>query len=188
MAYNTTTWETDSNTKASANTTNSKFHIYKSVHAQSILDSGTDAYFIAFHYASLSNSTVPGVPANRYTWLTSGNLIKGYFIAEDWNPNDSSNTMQFKVYKLSPNTNGVDIASVESYTLLETVTISNANLQAEGRGIIVDFTEATCAFSKGDIMAISYKNTVDVTNNSQDTTQFNFVLKEDWNDIISSNV
>ena len=34
MAYNTTTWETDSNTKADANSTNSKFHVYKSLQSQ----------------------------------------------------------------------------------------------------------------------------------------------------------
>ena len=31
MAYNTTTWTTDPNTKADANTTQSQFHIYKSI-------------------------------------------------------------------------------------------------------------------------------------------------------------
>ena len=43
-------------------------------------------------------------------------------------------------------------------------------------------------FSKGDIMAITYTNSVDVTDNANDDTNWTFVLKEDWNDIISSNV
>ena len=49
--------------------------------------------------------------------------------------------MKFKVYKLTPNTNstsGDRIASSSNYTLLETVTISNANLQA---GIIIDVNQ-----------------------------------------------
>ena len=37
-------------------------------------------------------------------------------------------------------------------------------------------------------MAISFQNTVNVTDNAADSTDIAFVLKEDWNDIISSNV
>ena len=193
MAYNTTTWTTDSNTKADANTTESQFYVYKSVYAQTDKSSGTTAYFVDFGYSgsAAAENPNPSVGGNRYLWATSGSLVKGYFVTEDWNPNDSSNTMEFKVYKLTPNTDstsGDRIASSSNYTLLETVTISNANLQAEGRGIVVDFTESTCSFSKGDIMAISFQNTVNVTDNAADSTDIAFVLKEDWNDIISSNV
>ena len=186
MAYNTTTWTTDSNTKADANTTNSKFNAYKSLAAVSNVDSGTSEYFVAFGEYAV-DLTNPSVVSTRYLWVTGGNLVKGYFVAEDWNPNDSSNAMSIKVYKLTPNA-GSDVAAKSNYTLLETVTISNANLQAEARGIVFDFTEATCTFSKGDIMAITYTNSVDVTDNANDDTNWTFVLKEDWNDIISSNV
>ena len=37
-------------------------------------------------------------------------------------------------------------------------------------------------------MAITYTNSVDVTDNANDDTNWTFVVKEDWNDIISSNV
>ena len=196
MAYNTTTWTTDANTKADANTTQSQFHVYKSIHCGIDSDISTTEYFLDFYSAggagALTNNageaTNPTYTFNRYLWLTSGSLVKGYFVAKDWNPNDSSNTVKFKVYKLTPNTNSADIAAKTTYTALETITISNDNLQAEGRGIVVDFTEATCSFSKGDIMAISFQNTVDNINNAADSTDIAFVLKEDWNDIISSNV
>ena len=195
MAYNTTTWTTDANTKADANTTQSQFYVYKSIHCGIDRDIATTEYFLDFYSAggagALANNagevTNPTYTFNRYLWLTSGSLVKGYFVAKDWNPDDSSNTVKFKVYKLTPNA-GSDVAAKSNYTLLETVTISNANLQAEARGIVFDFTEATCSFSKGDIMAISFQNTVNVTDNAADSTDIAFVLKEDWNDIISSNV
>ena len=57
-------------------------------------------------------------------------MSKGYFVAEDYNPNDSSNIRDIKIFKLTPNA-GADVGEKDNYTLLEKVAISNADLQAE---------------------------------------------------------
>lgn len=188
MAYNQTTWGTDTNTNApngaSLNTTNFQ---YKTIHGISNVDSsaGTD-YFIGF-YTPADTSNDPISPHNRILWATAGVLSKGYFVAEDYNPNDSSNIRDIKIFKLTPNA-GADVGEKDNYTLLEKVAISNADLQAEGRGIIINFDETKCVFEAGDIMAIAYSDSSDVQDSANDDTNWTFVLREDWNNIIDGNI
>ena len=190
MAYNTTTWETDSNTKADANSTNSKFHVYKSLQSQiyTLTAEGSGIFFALGSDANVSSSSGASPShSRRFIWATGGNLTKAYFIAEDWTPNTTDNDVTFKVYKYRPDgsTNTGDIGILSNWTLINTV--SPASLLAVDRGIIVEFSEEDCTFAAGDAMAISITCDEDVTGTS-DSINCVFVLKEDWNDIISSNV
>ena len=193
MAYNTTTWTTDPNTKADANTTNSKFHIYRSLVIGTAVPSDlTTEQYLPLASGSSTSAYIYPQYQTRFTWATGGNLVKGYLVAEEWNPNatvGTANIITFKVYRYRPDgsTNTGTIKTVGNWTLLDTVNIPNLNLQAKERGIEFDFTEEDCSFSKGDLMSISIDNSVDVEV-SNDSSNFVFVLKEDWNDIISSNV
>ena len=97
------------------------------------------------------------------------------------------NIRDIKIFKLTPNA-GADVGEKDNYTLLEKVAISNADLQAEGRGIIVNFDETKCVFEAGDIMAIAYSDSSDVQDSANDDTNWTFVLREDWNNIIDGNI
>ena len=200
MAYNTTTWQADSNTKANNATISSNLYRYKSLQV-AIWDwdddDSTGEQFLPLAGNIHDNGVTPPAsiddePSTRYVWGTKGNLVKAYFVPTNWNPNDTvgtANIITFKVYKYTPNnaTNTGDIGTIGNWTTLETVVLANDNLQAENRGIIVNFTEADCAFAAGDLMAISMDCSVDVASDD-DNTNLVFILKEDWNDIISSNV
>ena len=191
MAYNSTTWTVDSLTAANLGTDSiPEATFYKSIQAgystEGDVDPATSEMFLTLSMPA-TKQTGPFKVNNRHIWPTSGNLIRGYFIAENWIPNSGVNTTTFKCYRLTPNA-GNAVNSAGSYTLLETVLIANADLQADNRGIIINFTEATCSFSAGDIMAISITNSTDVTTGDTSETNVVFAIKEDWSDIVSTNI
>ena len=184
MAYNTTSWTPDNNTKAEADTTNSKFHIYKSITGGFDGWSGNNTTNIIFlNYGDRTESSTPA-GGNCHTFVTGGNLVKIYYVASE--ADFSGKTVTIKAYRYRPdgstNTGNMDI--IGNWTELETGTLTP---QVADRGVVVNFTEATCAFAAGDLMCISMLSN---TNAGDENTRFNYniVLKEDWNDIISSNV
>ncbi len=184
MAYNTTTWEPDSNTKAGASTTNSKFHIYKSINCGIKGDITNNETWIPID--QFSDESTTNAPHHRYVWATGGNLVGGYFIS-DTDINNSSNAITFKVYRYRPdnstNTGATD--TKDNWTLIDTGTVTFTVADPSNRGLYITFSEDNCSFSKGDLMSITIHNDASLTT---DELNFVFILKEDWNDIISSNV
>ena len=151
-------------------------------------DFNTTENFISLQgYSTVSTTPQLG---HNYTFPCNGVLRYVYFIANDWNPNDSSNTQSWKCYRYRPDgsTNTGAFDTTGNWTALETISKNNASLQAEGRGIFVDFTDATCAFNKGDMMGISMTNSVDVTDGVLDQISIVVAIELDWNNPLTANI
>jgi len=151
-------------------------------------DINTSEMFISLQgYATMSAEMNYG---HNYVFPCNGVLKHVYFIANDWNPNDSSNTQSWKCYRFRPdgstNTGAYDTKG--NWTVLETVSKANGVLQAQGRGIFVDFTDSTCSFNKGDLMGISLTNSVDVTDSVTDQITMVVSIELDWNNALTGNI
>ena len=151
-------------------------------------DIDTSERFISLQgYATTSSEMNYG---HNYVFPCNGVLKHVYFIANDWNPNDSSNTQSWKCYRFRPdgstNTGAYDTKG--NWTVLETVSKANGTLQAQGRGIFVDFTDSTCSFNKGDLMGISLTNSVDVTDSVTDQITMVVSIELDWNNALTGNI
>jgi len=197
MAYNTTSWTPDNNTKAESDTTNSKFHVYKSItggfHGWDDGDDQTETILLPFtgtYEQNINSSTKQtgseaDVRYSIYTWATSGNLVSIYYVTSSYG-SMAGDTLTVKAYRYRPDgsTNTGVMYDLDNWTELGS---GSCTPQADRRGTIISFTESECSYSSGDLMVISMSNSSDrVTSN--DTFHFTTIIKEDWNDIISSNV
>ena len=191
MAYNTTTWQADSNTKANNATIGSNIYVYKSMHGgfQSWGTSGGDSTNLIFIPMFEGNETEsPNVGQyNIYTWATGGSLLKLYYVSSEID-DMSGVTLIVKSYRYRPDgsTNTGVIDTISNWTELSTGTVTPQNTD---RGVLVTFAETDSSYNAGDLMCIGMQVTSggnDFDTNSR--TTFTIIIKEDWNDIISSNV
>lgn len=204
MSSINTTWSTDSNTTASATSSTTQnvsldgtLTVAGTLTAKEQVgmswtiagDLGTAESFISFGHYPLKGAH-PSVAGLSYTYPCNGVLRYIYYVANDWNPNDSSNTQSWKCYRYRPDgsTNTGDMDTLSNWSALETVSKITSGLEAAQRGIFVNFTDATCAFNRGDVMAISLTNSVDVTDASGDGVYGVAAIQLDWNYPIRTNI
>tara|TARA_R100000458_G_scaffold48648_1_gene47817 strand:+ start:167 stop:727 length:561 start_codon:yes stop_codon:yes gene_type:complete len=186
MAYNTTSWGTDTNTNAptggSLTTTN---HQYKSMSGGWAIWTSNDTSvlgFIPFREDTMGSKPYPN---NVYTWATSGNLIKLYYVPSEVE-DMTSTTLTVKAYRYRPdgNTNTGDVEELSNWTEINTATCTPSNTD---RGVLITFTEANCSYNAGDLMCISMQS--DENDHDGDSRNYiSVIIKEDWNNIIDGNI
>ena len=117
-------------------------------------------------------------------------LYSLYYIANDWNPNDSSNIQTWKIYKYRPDgsTNTGDMDTIASWTKIQEVVLTNSKLQAGKRGIFITLNPNLCVFRAGDCLQITIQNSVDVTDNAADEMQVSLLAEFNWNKKILKNI
>ena len=205
MSSINTTWSTDSNTTASATSSTTQnvsldgtLTVAGTLQAKEQVgmswtiagDLGTSESFINFGHYPLTVSSTPSLAGHAYTYPCTGVLRYIYYVANDWNPNDSSNTQSWKCYRYRPDgsTNTGDMDTLSNWSALETISKSTLSLAASQRGIFINFTDDTCTFNKGDVMAISLTNSVDVTDATADDVYGIAAIELDWNYPIRTNI
>ena len=156
-----------------------------------------NAPYNAHSHTSTQRMTDQGM---QWVWPSNGTLQYLYFIVDDQNPNGASATWEFKVYRYRPNgsTNTGDVfydasggsGLFSDYTLLETVTRSNAQLAAKRRGIYVPFDTSDCVFNAGDVMGITFGQSADsgAGDNPLVALQGHILLQHDWSNLVTGNI
>jgi hypothetical protein len=183
MAYNTTSWGTDTNTNAptggSLTTTN---HQYKSMQGVFANNNSSTLQFVAF--VQLNTPSQPNV-YNAYTWATSGNLVKYYYVPSQLEGDMTGTTLTIKAYRYRPDgSNTGDVDTIGNWTELNTATCTPSS---DERGVLATFTEADCSYNTGDLMCISVQSTHDDYDGNTEIYG-TIIIKEDWNNIIDGNI
>ena len=151
-------------------------------------DIGTTEHFLSYYGYDVEHTDIGAIRV-RMVCPCEMKMNEIYYIPNDWNPNDSSNTQTWKVYRFTPDgsTNTGDMDTKSNWTLVDEVTLTNAELSVTSRGHFVKLNREDCTFKAGDSFAITVTNSVHVTT-TNDEMRGHILVEYNWSKRITSNI